>query len=72
MRSGNQFDDRNVPLIHMAAAAGEVKRFVLGHLTEKLPFAIYVFQLELNRRNKLIHMRRVLCMCAAHVLIELI
>ena len=55
----------------MAAAAGEVKHFVFGHLTEKLPFASFIFQRELNRRNKLTRMRRVLCMCAACVLVEL-
>ena len=71
MRSGNQFDDRNVPLIHMAAAAGEVKRFVLGHLTEKLPFVICVFQLELNRVNEVGRVSWICFMFATRVFAKL-
>ena len=54
MRSGNQFDDRNVPLIHMAAAAGEVKHFVLRHIAKRHPLASFIFQLELNLVNEVI------------------
>ena len=72
MRSGNQFDDRNVPLIHMAAAAGEVKLFASGHLAVKHPFVLFVFQLELNRRIEVGRIIPIWVMFATHVLIELL
>ena len=71
IRPADQRNGGRGPPIHMAAAAGEVKHFVLGHLAKKHPFASFIFQLKLNRRNKVI-IRRVLCMCATHVLIELL
>ena len=70
-RPGNHLDDRNVPLIHMAAAAGEVKRFVLGHLTFKHPLVFFVFQLELNRGSEVIRVIPIWAMRAACVLVEL-
>ena len=70
MRSGNQFDDRNVPLIHMAAAAGEVKHFVLGHLAKKHPFASFIFQLKLNRGSEVGQIIPICGMCATHVLVK--
>lgn len=56
----------------MAAAAGEVKHFVFGHLTEKLPFASFIFQLELNLVNDLGRVFWIWAMFAIHVLIELL
>ena len=70
MRSGNQFDDRNVPLIHMAAAAGEVKHFVLGHLAKKHPFASFIFQLKLNRGSEVGQIIPICGMWATHVLVK--
>ena len=70
-RLGNHLDDRDVPLIHMAAAAGEVTRLVLGHLTEKLPFIFFVFQLELNRGSEVSKVILIWAMRAACVLVEL-
>ena len=72
MRSGNQFDDRNVPLIHMAAAAGEVKHFVLGHLAKKHPFASFIFQLKLNRGIEVGRVIHIWVMFAIHVLAKVI
>ena len=55
----------------MAAAAGEVKRFVLGHLTFKHPLVFFVFQLELNRGSEVIRVIPIWAMRAACVLVEL-
>ena len=57
-------------LSRMLVGAGEVKRFVLGHLTEKLPFIFFVFQLELNLVNEVGRVFWILFMFATHVLVK--
>ena len=52
-RSEIQLEDRRGGLSRMLVGAGEVKHFVLGHLTEKHPFASFIFQRELNLVNDL-------------------
>ena len=71
IRSADQRNGGRGPLIHMAAAAGEVKHFVLGHLAKRNPLASFIFQLELNLVNEVIRVITILAMRAACVLVEL-